>query len=520
MPPPFFFGLRRLWLDLPLLGKGLSTVGIPVTLVATGLTLLSSGTQQDTAAIEAMDHGAMIRTALNAVLTDLLTAESEARGYVVSGRFDFSARSNAAQNRLPADLDQVAELTGGSEDELVAALKVAVEEKLAAIAAVLRGAGSPKAGSEGMLWGEEVMARVREKLAAVEGLEVTRQAAGLARHREIRRITMRWGVLTMVLGLSSTLGAIFFSSLSLRRRVRSMQMSVRALKMEAPLVAEETSADEIGQLQAELERTSEVMASRVEELRESEGQLRTIIDHTSAIVYIKDLDSSYLMVNRAYEEIFGLDSAQVVGKRPVDLFGEDYGGRLRANDLAVLKSGKPAQFEECFQRNGKVYTYISVKAPLLGPGGRALRDLRDLDRYHGAKNPPAPPRAGLPGLEKPQPQRNLPAPRPRWRRKFPPANRNGSAKWRAASRTISITFSPPSSGIPLSFWPTSTRPNGKRARPPKSCALRNGRPRSPASSWPSAIRCRPWCGWWRSRLWCRRWSGCCARSSGNRSSCR
>jgi len=38
-----------------------------------------------------------------------------------------------------------------------------------------------------------------------------------------------------------------------------------------------------------------------EELRESEQRLQDIIDNTTAVVFVKDLDFRYLLVNREYE---------------------------------------------------------------------------------------------------------------------------------------------------------------------------------------------------------------------------
>jgi two-component system CheB/CheR fusion protein len=136
-----------------------------------------------------------------------------------------------------------------------------------------------------------------------------------------------------------------------------------------PLVTSEKDKDEIGQLQAELERTSEIIAGRTRELRASEAQLRTIVDNTTAIVYIKDLESRFVLVNAQYERAFGFKSGQIIGRSPVELFGKEIGSALRANDLQVIQSRKPAQFEEQMIRNGKILTYISVKVPLLDEAG-------------------------------------------------------------------------------------------------------------------------------------------------------
>jgi PAS domain S-box-containing protein len=175
---------------------------------------------------------------------------------------------------------------------------------------------------------------------------------------------------TISIALLSIVGSLLLFIAFIRRRMKHLQLVARALRTELPLVRSEKDKDEIGQLQDELEHTSEIIASRTRDLREREGQLRAIVDNTTAIVYIKDLESRFVLVNGQYERAFGFRSGQIIGRSPVELFGEEVGNVLRANDLKVLQSRKPAQFEEQMLRDGKFLTYISVKVPLLDAAGR------------------------------------------------------------------------------------------------------------------------------------------------------
>ncbi len=64
---------------------------------------------------------------------------------------------------------------------------------------------------------------------------------------------------------------------------------------------------------ADLERAAE-------ERRRSEELLRAIIDNTTAIVYAKDLEGRYLLVNRRFEEIFRTTAAEIVNKTDYAVF--------------------------------------------------------------------------------------------------------------------------------------------------------------------------------------------------------
>ena len=182
--------------------------------------------------------------------------------------------------------------------------------------------------------------------------------------------TLLAGGAALSLSLLASLGSMILFTRLIRRRVKALQLDARALKTEAPLGSEEErSSDEIGQLRSELERTSETLAKRANALRASEAQIRALVDNTTAVVYMKDLESRFLFLNAAFEKKFGLKAAHALGRGPVELFGRKMGEALRANDLAVLNTRQPAQFEESITIHGRHFTYLSVKAPLCDDQG-------------------------------------------------------------------------------------------------------------------------------------------------------
>ena len=105
-------------------------------------------------------------------------------------------------------------------------------------------------------------------------------------------------------------------------------------------------------------------------LRTSEQQLQSILDNSTAVIYVKDLESRYLRVNRRFEEIYNIAKGQAKGKTDFDLFPKDLAEALRANDQKVLEAGTPLEFEEVVAHTGGIHTYISIKVPLFDPWGR------------------------------------------------------------------------------------------------------------------------------------------------------
>jgi PAS domain S-box-containing protein len=101
---------------------------------------------------------------------------------------------------------------------------------------------------------------------------------------------------------------------------------------------------------------------RVEEaLRESEQRLQDILDNTTAVVFVKDLELRYILVNREYERRHRVQRDQIRGKTDFDIHPHDVAGTLRANDRHVIERGTPIQFEEAVPMTEGKRQYVVVK---------------------------------------------------------------------------------------------------------------------------------------------------------------
>jgi len=107
------------------------------------------------------------------------------------------------------------------------------------------------------------------------------------------------------------------------------------------------------------------------QLIETQSRLQAILDHTEAVIYAKDLDGRYILVNRRWERLFGTTQAEMKGRTDHDKFPKDVADAFAARDRAVLASG-PAQFDESIGHPDGVHTYVSTKFPLLDASGRAV----------------------------------------------------------------------------------------------------------------------------------------------------
>ncbi|MEX6502789.1 PAS domain S-box protein [Pseudomonas zhanjiangensis] len=100
--------------------------------------------------------------------------------------------------------------------------------------------------------------------------------------------------------------------------------------------------------------------------------LRQIVDNSSAVIYIKDLQGRYCLVNPAFERFFKLHAEEVLGRSDHELFGSAVADRLRANDLSVISLRHPVEFEEQLQLQDRSWTYLSSKLPLFDENGQVI----------------------------------------------------------------------------------------------------------------------------------------------------
>jgi len=104
-------------------------------------------------------------------------------------------------------------------------------------------------------------------------------------------------------------------------------------------------------------------------LQESEGRLQQILNNSSAVVYVRDCDERFLLVNRPFERLLGVSESEVVGKRLEEVFPPETVAEFRANDRRVLETNAVMEFEEEVTLKDGVHTYISSKFPLFDTEG-------------------------------------------------------------------------------------------------------------------------------------------------------
>src|SRR5436190_10002020 len=130
------------------------------------------------------------------------------------------------------------------------------------------------------------------------------------------------------------------------------EMTLRAYQENARLLG---LAETAGQGTAEIDRARD--------------QLQTILDATTAVIYLKDTGGRFIFVNRQFQQLFHVRRETVIGKRDTESLPPVVADALSRHDRPVLEAGVPEEVEDTIPLEDGPHTYIALKFPLLDSAG-------------------------------------------------------------------------------------------------------------------------------------------------------
>jgi len=123
-----------------------------------------------------------------------------------------------------------------------------------------------------------------------------------------------------------------------------------------------------------LESVAPIIAQGVERkrthdtLRETQRLIQAIFDNSSAVIHVKDLNGHFLLVNRKFEEVVGLQSQEILGKTSLDLFPRN-ASVYDAGDREVIETGSASETEEILTTDHGNRVFLTTKSLLSNESG-------------------------------------------------------------------------------------------------------------------------------------------------------
>lgn len=131
------------------------------------------------------------------------------------------------------------------------------------------------------------------------------------------------------------------------------------------------------------DKTQEQLIAEIESLRRRVAELESgteksiknrrfladLIEHSGALICVKDREGRYELINHKWEEVTGLNRQDTIGKTDEELFPGPSGKQFHRNDMEVMESELPLEKEEILEdKQGKRF-FISIKFPVRGDDG-------------------------------------------------------------------------------------------------------------------------------------------------------
>jgi two-component system, cell cycle sensor histidine kinase and response regulator CckA len=107
-------------------------------------------------------------------------------------------------------------------------------------------------------------------------------------------------------------------------------------------------------------------------LRQSQQRFTAFMRYLPGVAFIKDLNWKYVYYNDAAWPLFHKRSEDIIGKTYEEIWPREDAALYRANDAAVIESGRPIEFMEPATHPDGVHTWLTFKFPIMENGKPVL----------------------------------------------------------------------------------------------------------------------------------------------------
>ncbi|WP_192035337.1 PAS domain-containing protein [Halomonas sp. YLGW01] len=119
----------------------------------------------------------------------------------------------------------------------------------------------------------------------------------------------------------------------------------------------------------EFTRVGRAFEQVLHRIHERDKYLAGIIDHSPDLIFLKDLDHSYRLVNRRYAEVLNTTAEQLDGRPMWDVLDQDVMEKALAMDREVLRTGKPVRYKLALDTLSGKRRFLFSKFPIIDDDG-------------------------------------------------------------------------------------------------------------------------------------------------------
>lgn len=307
----------RRWADLPLRGKALVVISLPLVVLLLSLVLIYITERQTARAEEDVRRVLRVQGDIRAVHTLLAEAAASVRGYLLTRRDDFLPGYLNAKPQIESALRR---LDGDVRDQRVreqlASITPLINSKIDGLEDMLNEpTTSPGSITSILVSNKHILDALRQHIGTMLTLEDSLLAERTTAAAETRQRLLLSTWLAAICGLFGAIVAVLFLSKGIVARVQQVQGNAQRLALGQPLRPQPPENDEIGQLGTRLVEAGLLLAERERALRENEERLRLIIDGVKDYgIFALDIAGYVTSWNAGAERIKGYTEQEIIGQ--------------------------------------------------------------------------------------------------------------------------------------------------------------------------------------------------------------
>jgi PAS domain S-box-containing protein len=103
-----------------------------------------------------------------------------------------------------------------------------------------------------------------------------------------------------------------------------------------------------------------------EALRSEQVRVHSILEHSPAAIWVKDLDGRIVLANHRLADVLGHELEHMLGRRSSDLLPSEFATAHEAHDQTVVREQRALEVEEVVPSSRGARTFLTVKFPIPG----------------------------------------------------------------------------------------------------------------------------------------------------------
>ncbi|MPR04950.1 PAS domain S-box protein [Pseudomonas sp. MAFF 212408] len=305
------------WADLPLRGKALVVISLPLVVLLLSLVLIYITERQTARAEEDVRRVLRVQGDIRAVHTLLAEAAASVRGYLLTRREDFLPGYLNAKPQIESALRRLdRDVRDSRVREQLALITPLINNKIDGLEDMLSDPTTPaETLTQILVSNKYILDALRQHIGTMLTLEDSLLAERTSAASETRQRLLLSTWLAAICGLFGAIVAVLFLSKGIVARVQQVQGNAQRLALGQPLQPHPPENDEIGQLGTRLVEAGVLLAERERALRENEERLRLIIDGVKDYgIFALDTGGHVTSWNAGAERIKGYTEQEIIGQ--------------------------------------------------------------------------------------------------------------------------------------------------------------------------------------------------------------